>query len=117
MVIVARSNFGNPIFREIFIMACWVIWTARNAIIFDNEHVELNTRLFKKELGHVCTKAKPAIQSSLRNWRDSYLLYYTVFFLLGMMPCNFNPVIIILLFNEKEKIGRGLPCCFGQKKV
>ena len=34
MVIVARSNFGSPIFREIFITACWTIWRARNAIFF-----------------------------------------------------------------------------------
>ena len=64
MVIVARSNFGRPIFREIFITACWVIWTARNAILFDNEHVDLSKwkRLFKKEIGQVCTKAKSTIQ-------------------------------------------------------
>jgi hypothetical protein len=76
MVIVARSNFGNPIFREIFIIACWVIWTTRNAIIFDNEQVDHSKwkRLFKQELGLVCTKAKPAIVSTLNVWRDSYQL-------------------------------------------
>lgn len=52
MVIDARSNFGNPIFREICITACWVIWTTRNAVIFDNAQISINDwkRRFKEEL-------------------------------------------------------------------
>jgi hypothetical protein len=33
MVIEARTAFGSSIFREIFIAACWIIWTTRNGVI------------------------------------------------------------------------------------
>ena len=74
MIIEARTVFGNALFREIFITACWVIWTTRNAIIFDNGQANLSNwkREFKEELGLVCTKAKPSRQAALRTWRDSY---------------------------------------------
>jgi len=41
-----------------------------NAINFDNEHVDLSTwkRQFKKELGQVCTKAKPTIETHLQEF-------------------------------------------------
>ena len=57
MIIEARSNFGNLIFREIFITTCWVIWTSRNAVIFYNAQVDINVwkRHFNEELGQVCT--------------------------------------------------------------
>ncbi|RCV12993.1 hypothetical protein SETIT_2G311300v2 [Setaria italica] len=35
MIIQAREQFGNCIFREIVIIASWAIWTHRNGIIFD----------------------------------------------------------------------------------
>lgn len=75
-VIDARTDFGSPLFREIFITACWAIWTTRNAIIFDNGQINVNlwNRQFKEELGLVCTKVKPTRQASLSLWRDSYLL-------------------------------------------
>ena len=41
MVIEARESFGNSIFREIFITACWIIWLTRNSIIFDNGQVSI----------------------------------------------------------------------------
>lgn len=48
-----------PIFGEIFVTACWVIWTLRNDVIFDNGQISLNIwkRKFREELGLVCTKA------------------------------------------------------------
>ena len=36
MMIEARTAFGNVIFGEIVITTCWVIWTSRNRLIFDN---------------------------------------------------------------------------------
>jgi len=76
MVIDARSSFGNVIFREIFITACWVIWTSRNAVIFDNAQADINLwkRNFREELGQVCTKAKPSKQVLLNSWRDSFIV-------------------------------------------
>lgn len=73
VIIAARQAFGNPIFREIFITACWAIWLVRNGVIFDNEQGNLHTwrRRFKEELGFVCTKAKPTKQLLLSSWRDS----------------------------------------------
>ena len=75
MIIVARTNFGHSIFREIFITACWVLWTTRNAVIFDNGQANVNTwkLQFREELGLVCTKAKPERHTSLSVWRDSYM--------------------------------------------
>jgi Fe-S cluster biosynthesis and repair protein YggX len=67
MVIDARTNFGSSIFREICITACWVIWTTRNTIIFDNGQISVNgwMRRFKEELGQVCTKANSKRQTPL----------------------------------------------------
>ena len=35
-MIEARTTFGSPIFREIVISSCWIIWTTRNSMMFDN---------------------------------------------------------------------------------
>jgi hypothetical protein len=53
-----------------------MIWTSRNAVIFDNAQANINVwkRHFKEELGHVCIKAKPSRSSSLSFWRDSYIV-------------------------------------------
>lgn len=74
MVIEARRSFGHPIFREIMITACWVIWKLRNNIIFDNGNCSLSSwkHIFKEELGPVCIKAKQAIKAPLSLWRESY---------------------------------------------
>jgi hypothetical protein len=74
MVIQARSDFGNPQFREIFMTACWIIWTTRNKVIFDNGQINISIwkREFKEELDLVCAKAKPSRQTQLSLQRDSY---------------------------------------------
>jgi hypothetical protein len=74
MVIDASTSFGSPIFREIFIMACWIIWVTRNVVIFDNGQINLNNwrRQFREELDLVCTKAKPSRQAALINWKENY---------------------------------------------
>jgi hypothetical protein len=74
MVIEAREAFGNSIFKEVFITACWIIWLTRNGVIFDNGQININAwrRQFKGELGYMCTKAKLARQTQLNLWRDSY---------------------------------------------
>jgi hypothetical protein len=60
MVVEAPNVFGNHIFREIIITACWIIWTTTNRVTFDNANLSLNLckEDFKKELGLVCIKAK-----------------------------------------------------------
>lgn len=60
MIIQARLYFGSHIFREIFISACWIIWKARNGIIFDNKAPTLVgwKMALKEDLGLVCIKAK-----------------------------------------------------------
>lgn len=75
MVIEARTNFGHPIFRELMITACWIIWKMRNSIIFDNGTCSLHLwkTMFKEELGLVCIKAKDVIKGPLNIWRDSFL--------------------------------------------
>jgi hypothetical protein len=86
MVIEARTNFGDPLFREIFITACWIIWTTRNKVIFDKGQIDINIwrREFKEELGLVCIKAKPSRQTPLNLWRDSYNIR-DGFFCLGLV--------------------------------
>jgi hypothetical protein len=70
MIIQARTDFGSHIFRDIFISACWVIWKARNGIIFDNQAVTLLDwrAALKEELGHVCIKARKSISDPLFIW-------------------------------------------------
>jgi len=64
MIIEARTTFGSPLFREIFITACCVIWSTRNGVIFDSGQINLNVwktqfrEVGLQELGLVCTKAK-----------------------------------------------------------
>jgi len=58
MIIQARADFGRSIFREIIITACWIIWTARNDLVFDNKPCSLLLSwqvLFKDEIGLVYT--------------------------------------------------------------
>jgi hypothetical protein len=75
MILKARADFDSVIFRELFITGCWVIWTTRNGVIFDNGRVNVSLwkRHFKDELGLVCAEAKPARQASISLWRDNYL--------------------------------------------
>lgn len=74
MVIEARTSFGHHIFRELMIIACWIIWKVRNNIIFDNGtcNMLIWKRLFKEELGLVCIKAKEATKGHLSTWTESY---------------------------------------------
>jgi hypothetical protein len=67
MVIEARTNFGNIIFREIVIAACWIIWTSRNRLIFDNIPCNMDNwkARFKEDIGLICIKAKPNLVDSL----------------------------------------------------
>ena len=113
MVIDARTNFGSPIFREICITACWIIWTTRNAVIFYNGQISIsNWKIsFKEELGLVCTKANAKRQAPLKVWRDSHLFLFCSFsFGPGCLVFFLFLVYIvqsILSFNENTKnIGR-----------
>jgi len=64
MIIEARTTFGSPLFSDIFITACWVIWSTRNGVIIDTGQINLNVwktqfrEVGLQELGLVCTKAK-----------------------------------------------------------
>jgi hypothetical protein len=75
MVIEARTNFGHPIFRELMITVCWIIWKTKNGIIFYNGSCNLSLwkRHFKEELGLVCIKAKEASKGPLSLWQHSFL--------------------------------------------
>ena len=91
MIIDARTTFGSPIFREIFITACWIIWVTRNAVIFDNGQANLSNwkRQFKEELDRVCTKAKPSRQDALINWKENFTQFFHFFSPLGIMALYF----------------------------
>ena len=75
MIIQARTDFGNHIFREIFISACWTIWNDRNGFIFDNKATSLADwrAALKEDLGLVCIKAKKSISEPLNLWRENQL--------------------------------------------
>lgn len=118
LIIEARTDFGNALFREIFISACWVIWTTRNSIIFYNGNGNLSNwkREFREELDLVCIKAKPSRQHALKAWRDSYIQPFPSF--------SFGPCCLVLCclqflslctehsfiqLKTKKILGRGFP--------
>lgn len=70
----ARNTFNNPIFREIVITVCWIIWTTRNGVIFYAKSFNLNQwkRAFRDELGLVCIKAKKKIAVALSVWHENF---------------------------------------------
>lgn len=74
MVLQARADFGNPVFRKVVITTCWIIWKTRNGVIFYGGQVNIFSwkRHFKEEFSLVCTKANPAKQIALNLWRDSF---------------------------------------------
>lgn len=74
MILQARSDFNSPIFREILITGCWIIWNTRNKVIFDNGQTNVDQwkRDFKQERGLVCTKAKPSKSLQISARRDSF---------------------------------------------
>lgn len=69
-----RITFNNPIFREIIITACWIIWTTRNGVIFDAKDFNLNQwkHAFRDELGLVCIRAKKKIVVALSVWYENF---------------------------------------------
>jgi len=75
MIIQARIDFNSHIFREIFITTCWVLWKARNGIIFDNQTATLLEwrASLKEELGQICIKAKKSIYDLLFVWKENHL--------------------------------------------
>ena len=75
MIIQARIDFNSHIFREIFITSCWVLWKARNGIIFDNQTATLLEwrASLKEELGQICIKAKKSISDPLFVWKENHL--------------------------------------------
>jgi len=75
MVLQARADFDNVIFREIIITARRVIWNTRNKIIFYNgqRDILLWKRQFRVELSLVCTKAKPSKSALISAWRENYV--------------------------------------------
>lgn len=74
MVIKARNDFDNSVFREVVVTACWIIWTTRNrVVVFDGLNFTLSRWIedFKKELGLVCIKAKQSVKLSLELWLEN----------------------------------------------
>lgn len=87
MVLQARMDFGDSIFREIFITACWTIWTTRNSVIFDSKQPNLMVwkRNFKEEIGLVCTKAKQSLgDDRLSLWKERVNVFSPFIFLLAL---------------------------------
>jgi hypothetical protein len=112
MILQARSDFNNPIFREIFITACWLIWTTRNKVIFDHgqKNIQLWKRQLRDELDLVCAKAKTARSIKIHLWKDIFFVIagfslglHALFFFVLEPSSFFSFVLIILLFNGNPK--------------
>ena len=74
----ARTTFGSSILMKIVIMACWVIWTTRNGVIFYNKTTNLQSwkANFKEELGMVCIKTEQKLRGALTLWREIFFLSF-----------------------------------------
>lgn len=96
----SQDKFGNLIFKEIVITSCWVIWTTRNGIIFNNGSCNLNASKAhaKEKLGWVCIKAKPSRKGSLDWWREITTLSHT-FLLLFVGPRCLVPLLCCTFVN------------------
>lgn len=72
MVLHARIDFNNQVFREVVITACWTIWKIINSVIFDKRQVNIFMwkKQFKEEFSLVCTKASQSKQAAFIFWRD-----------------------------------------------
>lgn len=100
MIIQARTDFGNRIFREIFISACWTTWKARNGIVFDNQAATLLAwrAALKEDFGQVCIKAKKSIADPLFIWKENQLQFVPLFFSFwALQAMFFYPVHCILV--------------------
>ena len=75
MIIQARLNFNSHFFWEFFITACWVLWKARNGIIFDNQTATLLewSASLKEELDQICIKTNKSISDPLFVWKENHL--------------------------------------------
>ena len=84
-MISARTTFGSPIFRDLIITTCWIIWKTRNDVSFDGEDYNLCRWKFnfKEELGLVCIKAKQKIRDPLVRWCENSLMFLSFFLALG----------------------------------
>ena len=70
----ARTTFGSSILMKIVIMACWVIWTTRNGVIFDNKSFNFMWKIsFKAELDLVCIKSKQKTCDAILRWCENFL--------------------------------------------
>ncbi|KAF8687333.1 hypothetical protein HU200_043016 [Digitaria exilis] len=65
MITQARLDFGNVIFREVFILACWSIWCHRNNIIFE--------RVFEKEMKLVTLRVNPVFRDKINAFLSNLL--------------------------------------------
>jgi hypothetical protein len=69
-IVDGRRKFGNRMYREVFLIACWAIWCHRNEIIFDGVHASLNRwkQLFRQEFQLLLHRGKPALEVEFRVW-------------------------------------------------
>jgi hypothetical protein len=66
MLIRARRQFNSIFFREIIMVAGWMIWCHRNAVIFDGAAVSLSRwrEAFRDEFSLIMHRANPSTKSS-----------------------------------------------------
>ncbi|KAF8779404.1 hypothetical protein HU200_002672 [Digitaria exilis] len=73
MITQARLDFGNVIFRKVFILACWSIWCHRNNIIFYNGERSFAfwRRIFEKEMKLVTLRVNLVFRDKISSFLSS----------------------------------------------
>jgi hypothetical protein len=69
MLIRSRHQFNSTIFREVIMVARWIIWCHQNAVIFDGALVSFRRwkEAFRDEFGLLLHRAKPSTKSLLQS--------------------------------------------------
>ncbi|KAF8650895.1 hypothetical protein HU200_063808 [Digitaria exilis] len=66
MILQALQDFGSSIFRQVVMLAYWVIWCHRHSIIFDNGTTSFEVwRAFFEELKLVTLGVKPVVKDKI----------------------------------------------------
>jgi hypothetical protein len=69
---MAKQGFQGPNFFEVATCALWGIWKQRNGWIFEGKHqLESWRAVFKKDIGLIVHRVKPANKEALFDWVGS----------------------------------------------
>ncbi|PVH34302.1 hypothetical protein PAHAL_8G190100 [Panicum hallii] len=69
-----KFELHSPLFKSIFILLCWAIWTSRNGFIFEGIQPTVDgcCRTFKKELDLLQHRVKIKHKQHLEEWLNRF---------------------------------------------